>query len=237
MIRFENVSKNFGKLQALQQINLQCESGECIALVGPNGCGKTTLFKSILGLVIPDKGNIYFHEKSILNAFEYRSEIGYMPQVGKYPENLNIGQLINLIKKIRNNGALIDDELYHSYRLESMNDKSVRVLSGGTIQKVSAAIAFMFNPSLLILDEPTAGLDPLAAEILKEKIRKEQSKGKLIIISSHLLSELDEMATQIIYMQDGAIKYHKNIADLKEITGESKLSKAITSLLKQDIYA
>ena len=111
----------------------------------------------------------------------------------------------------------------------------MRTLSGGTTQKVSATLAFLFNPQVLILDEPTAGLDPLASEILKEKIIAEKKKGKLILITSHLLSELDELISQIIFMQDGSLKFHKTIGDLKVATGEEKISKAIARILKNNM--
>ncbi|MBX7202397.1 MAG: ATP-binding cassette domain-containing protein [Bacteroidia bacterium] len=236
MIRFEQVNKHFGKLHALRNVSLNCEAGQCIALVGPNGCGKTTLFKSILGLVVPDSGDISFDGSTLIRSHLYRSRIGYMPQIGRYPSNLSIGQLIYLIRQLREEETQADLELLEEYHLESMFEKPMRSLSGGTIQKVSATIAFMFNPSVLILDEPTAGLDPLASEILKEKIKKELAKGKLIIISSHLLNELDELATQVIYMQEGEIKYHRDITELKEITGETMLSKAVVRMLKQASY-
>ena len=110
----------------------------------------------------------------------------------------------------------------------------MRTLSGGTTQKVSATLAFLFNPDVLILDEPTAGLDPLSAEILKEKIIKEKQNGKLILITSHMLSELDDLITQIVYMQDGTIKFHKDINVLRKETGEEKISKAISYILKEN---
>ena len=106
-------------------------------------------------------------------------------------------------------------------------------LSGGTRQKVSAALAFLFNSQVLILDEPTAGLDPLASEILKEKIIKEKQKGKLILITSHVLSELDDLVTQIVYMQDGNLIFHNSIEELKLHTSETKLSKAVAKLMTQ----
>ena len=233
MIEIKNINKKFGKLEVLKSVNLSCKSGECIALIGPNGCGKTTLIKSILGMVLPDKGSIEFNGKSILGEYIYRENIGYMPQIGRYPDNMTIGQIIDMIKKIRNSNHDLDEDLLNAFELEKMFDKQMRTLSGGTTQKVSAVLAFLFNPEVLILDEPTAGLDPLASEILKEKIIKEKEKGKLIFITSHLLSELDDLVTEIIFMQDGEVHFHKKVADLKSETNETKISKAIASILKQ----
>lgn len=107
----------------------------------------------------------------------------------------------------------------------------MRTLSGGTRQKVSASLAFLFNPAVLILDEPTAGLDPLSSEILKEKITKEKERGKLVLITSHILSELDDMVSQVIYMQDGKCCFHKSIQEIRLETKQEKLAKAIASLI------
>ena len=232
MIEIKNIYKKFGKLEVLNDVNLSFKKGECIALIGPNGCGKTTLIKSILGMVIPSKGDILFNEKSILKEFKYREKIGYMPQIGRYPDYMTVGQIIEMIKQIRNSDQVLDEDLVHAFQLEKIVDKQMRTLSGGTTQKVSATLAFLFNPEVLILDEPTAGLDPLASEILKEKIIKEKEKGKLILITSHLLSELDDLITQIIYMQDGTVHFHQSIAGLLESTNEQKISKAIAKILK-----
>lgn len=232
MIELKNISKKFGKLQVLNNINLSCAKGECIALIGPNGCGKTSLIKSILGMVVPNNGDILFNNKSIQNQFDYRNQIGYMPQIGRYPENMTIGQVIETIKSIRNHPKNIDEYLLRAFKLESLFTKRMRTLSGGTMQKVSATIAFLFNPDVLILDEPTAGLDPLASEILKEKIILEKEKGKLILITSHILSELDDLVSQIIFMQEGNIIFHKDIEALKQETKEHKISKAVAQILK-----
>lgn len=232
MIELKNISKKFGKLQVLNNINLSCAKGECIALIGPNGCGKTSLIKSILGMVVPNNGDILFNNKSIQNQFDYRNQIGYMPQIGRYPENMTIGQVIETIKSIRNHPKNIDEYLLRAFKLESLFTKRMRTLSGGTMQKVSATIAFLFNPDVLILDEPTAGLDPLASEILKEKIILEKEKGKLILITSHILSELDDLVSQIIFMQEGNIIFHKDIEVLKQETKEHKISKAVAQILK-----
>ena len=234
MIEIKNINKKFGKLEVLNNVNLTFNKGECIALIGPNGCGKTTLIKSILGMVIPTKGDILFNQKSIIKRYKYREQIGYMPQIGRYPDYMTVGQIIEMIKKIRNSDHELDEDLIKGFELEKIFDKQMRTLSGGTTQKVSAILAFLFNPEVLILDEPTAGLDPLASEILKEKIIKEREKGKLILITSHLLSELDDMISQIIFMQDGKVHFHKTIADLLESTNEQKISKAIAKILKSE---
>jgi len=232
MIEIKNINKKFGKLEVLKDINLTFNKGECIALIGPNGCGKTTLIKAILGMVIPNNGGIECNGKSIRNEYLYRETIGYMPQIGRYPDTMTIGQIIEMIKKIRNSTSELDEDLLKAFELEKMFDKQMRNLSGGTTQKVSATLAFLFNPDILILDEPTAGLDPLASELLKEKIIKEKEKGKLILITSHLLSELDDLITEIIFMQEGQVHFHKKVADLKAETNEEKISKAIASVLK-----
>jgi Cu-processing system ATP-binding protein len=235
MIIANNVSKKFGKLKVLKNVSVNCNKGECIALIGPNGSGKTTLIKSILGMVVPDHGFITFNGKNILHDWLYREHIGYMPQIGRYPDNMTIGQVLSMMKDIRKHSTqtTLDEELINAFDLNALLDKRMRTLSGGTRQKVSASLAFLFDPEVLILDEPTAGLDPLASEILKEKIISEKKKGKLVLISSHILSELDELITQVIYMQEGNLLFHKKWEDLRKDTGEDKLSKAIANVMKK----
>ena len=113
-----------------------------------------------------------------------------------------------------------------------MINKAMRTLSGGTTQKVSATLAFLFTPQVLILDEPTAGLDPIAAEILKAKIIEAKNRGCLILITSHLLSELEDVVSQIIFMQDGKLILHQDVNALKVSTGQDTIARAIVHLLK-----
>jgi len=234
MIIASNVSKQFGKLKALDDVSVTCVKGECIALIGPNGCGKTTLIKSILGMVVCDSGFITFNGNNIKHHWQYRENIGYMPQIGRYPENMKIGQVLDMMKDIRGKkDTQPDEDLIDQFGLKGVLSKRMRTLSGGTRQKVSAALAFLFNPEVLILDEPTAGLDPVSSEILKEKIILEKNKGKLVLITSHVLSELDDLVSQVIYMQDGKLCFHKSITSLREETGEEKLSKAIANIMVQ----
>ena len=233
MIIATNVTKRFGKLTALDSINVSCNRGESIALIGPNGSGKTTFIKCLLGMVVPDSGFITFNNHNIKHDWKYRNQIGYMPQISRFPENMTIAQVIDMMKDIRKSFTThLDEELVKNFSLEKIMDKRMRTLSGGTRQKVGACLAFMFQPDVLILDEPTAGLDPVATEILKEKIKKEKENGKLILITSHVLSELDDIITQVIYMQDGKLRFHKSFEQLKEDTGELQLSKAIAQVMQ-----
>jgi Cu-processing system ATP-binding protein len=233
MIIATNVTKRFGKLTALDSINVVCNKGESIALIGPNGSGKTTFIKCLLGMVVPDSGFITFDKHNINRDWKYRSDIGYMPQISRFPDNMTIAQVIDMMKDIRKPFTeQIDNELIEQFELDKIMDKRMRTLSGGTRQKVGACLAFMFNPEVLILDEPTAGLDPVSTEILKDKIRKEKANGKLILITSHVLSDLEDIITQIIYMQDGKLKFHKSFEQLKEDTGEDRLAKAIAHVMQ-----
>ena len=234
MIIASNVTKTFGKLKALDNVSVNCNRGQSIALIGPNGSGKTTLIKSILGMVVPDSGFITFNKQNIAHNWQYRSAIGYMPQIGRYPDNMTIAQVLDMMKDIRKQStARLDEELIRLFKLDGMLHKRMGTLSGGTRQKVSASLAFLFNPDVLILDEPTAGLDPLSTEILKDKIRKEKQQGKLVMITSHILSDLDDIVTEVIYMEEGKLRFHKSLGQLQEDTGEMKLSRAIAHVMRK----
>lgn len=232
MISVKELKKSFGKLQALKGVSADFTSGKSYALIGPNGSGKTTLIKSVLGMVIPTAGEIWVDGENVRNHWSYREKIGYMPQIGRYPDNMRIGQLLDMMKNIRKNPPILDEELIEAFKLEQMLDKRMHTLSGGTRQKVSAALAFLFNPPVLFLDEPTAGLDPVSVEILKEKILKEKENGKLMIITSHIMSDLDDLATEVKYLQEGLIRYNNSIAELKDITGEQRLGKAMAKMIR-----
>lgn len=234
MIEVKNLTKKFGKFTALDDLNLSFTNSKSIALIGPNGCGKTTLIKSILGLNVIETGDILVDGKSVKDDYLYRKDIGYMPQIGRYPENMSIGQTIRMIKDTRKTSEThLDTELLENFELEKMYDKKMGTLSGGTTQKVSAVLAFMFDPKVIILDEPTAGLDPLASEILKNKIIKEKNRGKLIIITSHLLSELDDIVSEIVFMNEGKIIVQQSVTDLMTERKSEKISESIISILKE----
>lgn len=237
MIEIAQLTKSFGRFKALDNIHLSMRKGQAISLLGPNGSGKTTLIKSILGLVIPEKGTIRINGHTVKKDWAYRSNIGYMPQIGRYPENMTIEQVINMIKEIRRDHLVYDEELLRGFGLDKVKHKTMRNLSGGTRQKVSASLAFLFSPDIYILDEPTAGLDPVSSELLKEKITQELSLGKLVLITSHVLSDLEGIASHIVYLQDGRLMFYKSVEALQATTGEEKLNKVIAQVMKTELPA
>lgn len=232
MIKIENLTKRYGKFQALNSINAVFQNGQTVSLLGPNGSGKTTLIKSILGLVIPESGSIEVNGHNVKTNWEYRANIGYMPQIGRYPENMTIRQVIGMLKEMRKEVTDYDEELMERFSLRSIEHKTMRSLSGGTRQKVSACLAFLFRPGILILDEPTAGLDPVASELLKDKIAEERQNGKLILITSHVISDLDEITSHVMYLQDGRLVFYKTANELRETTGEDRLNKVIAAIMQ-----
>lgn len=232
MIDICNLSKKFGKIHVLKDLNLRLEAGKVSAILGPNASGKTTLLKCILGLIKPDSGQIYINHKSLNGNGDYRRIIGYMPQFAKFPENLSPREVIDFIERLRGNPKETDQELYNNFHIINELHKPFRTLSGGTKQKVSAILAFLFYPEILILDEPTAGLDPISSQYLKKKIEKEKLNGKTIILTSHIMSEVEEIADDIIFIVDGDIYFEGAINNILENFSEKRLESAIAKLMQ-----
>ncbi len=226
MIRVEKLQKRYGRLEVLRELDLEIETGKVTAILGPNGAGKTTLIKSLLGLVRPDGGEMTIDGKRVEGS-EYRREIGYMPQAARYPENLTVEEILHMIKDLRERFDDLDEELIALFDLEEQFEKPFKTLSGGNRQRVSAALAFLFRPRLLFLDEPTAGLDPLGSSYLKDKILKERAAGTTIVLTSHVMSEVEELADTVVYMLDGKVYFESSVADLLAETGEGTLERAL----------
>lgn len=238
MIQTQHLSKKFGHLCALDDLNVALTTGQGVSLIGPNGSGKTTFIKCLLGMVLPDAGEILFKGQLVTNAWDYRRHIGYMPQIGRYPDNMKVRQIFDLMIDLRKNThqGPLDEELIEAFGLKSSFDKPMRTLSGGTRQKVSACLAFLFNPDVLILDEPTAGLDPLATEALKAKVLQEQQKGKLILMTSHILNDLEELTTDVMYLMEGKLLFFAGVEAILEQTQERRFAKAIAKIMAQSSH-
>ena len=233
MIEIKGLEKSFDKLPALKDINLSLDGGKITAIMGPNGSGKTTLLKCILGLVKQDKGEILVNGIDTRNSCDYRWNIGYMPQTARYPENLKVRELIAMLKDVRGNHCVYDEELLARLKLEKIYDKTIGTLSSGTKQRVSGSLAFLFNQEIIILDEPTGGLDPVSTEFMKNKILSEKEKGKLIIITSHIVNEVQELADRVVLLLEGQIHVDSTVEELKSRTGGSNLNKAIANIMME----
>jgi Cu-processing system ATP-binding protein len=232
MIELQNITKRFGVHTVLNAINLRFEAGFVTAVLGPNGSGKTTLMKTILGLVRPDSGEVVIDGANVLGTAEYRNAIGYMAQIARFQDNLTARELIAMMQDIRKNVVRTRaEELSSIFGIELYLDKPLKTLSGGTRQKVNAVLAFMFNPSIFILDEPSAGLDPIAASTFKDLIFQERKQGKTILLTSHILSEVQELADRIVFLLEGNCIFDGESVELLNSTGERTLERAITRLL------
>lgn len=229
MIRIEDLHKKFGRNQVLSGTNLSIKSPGIYAVLGPNGSGKTTLIKCILGMVIPTSGEIEVEGKAVKKNWKYRQEINYLPQIANFPGNLKVFELIAMIKDLRQKPSQ-DDDLISSFGLAPYLNSKLASLSGGTRQKVNILLAFMFNSPLIILDEPTTGLDPAALISLKKLIQKEKNQGKTILITTHIMQFVEEMADTIIYLLEGKIYFKGTIKELKERTGENNFDHAIARI-------
>ncbi|MCC5942804.1 MAG: ABC transporter ATP-binding protein [Balneolaceae bacterium] len=232
MIEIKELKKSFGSLEVLKGINLTIPKGQATGIVGPNGAGKTTLIKTILGLVKPDSGTIRVNETKLNGNWQYRRDIGYMPQVARYPENMRVHELLEFIKGLRNQPAVYEEELIDQLNLGQELQKQLRTLSGGNRQKVGATLAMMFNPNILFFDEPTAGLDPKSSQKFKERVKVEKENGKTVIITSHIMSELEQLVDHVIFILDGNIRYYGSTKNLLAESNEERLEGAIASMME-----
>ncbi|MCG2431872.1 ABC transporter ATP-binding protein [Aequorivita xiaoshiensis] len=231
MIEIKDLHKKFGKNEVLKGIDLSIGEGGIFSILGPNGSGKTTLIKAILGMVIPDSGEILFNGESLKNNFKYRDKIDYLPQIANFPGNLKVSELIEMIKDLRATKATHDEALIDLFKLQPFLNKRLVNLSGGTKQKVNLVLTFMFDSPLIILDEPTSGLDPISHLRLKNLIFAEKEKGKTILVTSHILSFVEEIADEIVFLLEGKIYFKGSITKLKTKTEQPDFEHAIASIL------
>ena len=238
MIEIHGLTKRFGALEVLRGVDLRIARGRVTAIVGPNAAGKTTLIKTILGLTRPDAGRILIDGHDVVGDGDaYRARIGYMPQAPRLPEHLTGGEVLALLRHLRGHGAAVDETLIDAFGLRGELDKRLRTLSGGTRQKVNAAAAFLFSPELLILDEPTAGLDPVASGVLKDRVRDARARGATFIVTSHIMQELEELANDVVFLVDGGVRFAGALDQLKQVTRQDNLERAVAEMMTRGAAA
>ena len=233
MIQISNLHKRFGQLTVLDGLDLEIRKGGIFAILGPNGSGKTTLIKCLLGMVIPTRGTIHLNGDPILGKYQYRNSIGYLPQIANFPGNLKVRELIRMLCEIRPN-ASYPDQLLEDFGLNQVLDQKLGVLSGGTKQKVNLVLTFMFDSPLIILDEPTNGLDPVALIFLKKLIQREKDAGKTILVTSHIMSFVEEVSDEIVFLLEGNIYFKGTVAAIRKQTGQKNLENAIAKLMADE---
>jgi Cu-processing system ATP-binding protein len=235
VIEFRGITKRFGRSDVLRGVDLSVASGRVMGLIGPNGAGKTTLLKLLLGLVHPTSGEILVGGTRIGKDDSYRAQIGYMPQLTRLPDNLTATELFAVIRGVRGDSFSVDHDIIERLRLGEHLDKPLKVLSGGTRQKVNAAMALYYRPSILVLDEPTSGLDALSSTTLKDTIRARRDEGATVLVTSHIMTELEELCDEVAFLVDGRVGYVGPIDELTARTRQSSLERAIASLMIREV--
>lgn len=228
----KELQKSFGKNRVLKGINLDFSSNGIWTILGPNASGKTTLIKSILGMVVPDSGTISIDDTEVIGTWQYKENINYLPQMAHFPENLTVKELLKMIQELRNrNGNL--DLLLEEFDLIPFINKKIENLSGGTKQKLNLSIALMYDDPIYLLDEPTAGLDPVAVISLKKILNELKDQGKLIIITTHIIPLVEELTDKIIFLLEGKIKYSGLKTNLINNYDSKSLEDAIAKMLEE----
>ncbi len=226
MIRFMQISKNFGRRKVLKDVSLHCSRGSITGLVGPNSSGKTTLMKVLLGLLIPNSGQVLIEGQSVNQNRELHRIFGYVPQYPSFPAQLTVEELFTLLEQLRQQKAIRKDALVERFGVAPFLKNQLGFLSGGAKQKIGIVSAFMFDVPLLILDEPTASLDLLSAITFRELILTEKKSGKTIFMISHSLNEVEKVCDQIALLSEGVVEH---FGSLKDFSKTQTLEDAVAS--------
>ncbi|MFA9377351.1 MAG: ABC transporter ATP-binding protein [Lachnotalea sp.] len=219
MLKIENLSKSYGKFKAVDNFSLTVNDGEIFGFVGPNGAGKTTIMKIIAGLLNADAGNISINGENIFNNISMlKQNIGYMPDFFGVYDNLTVIEYLQFYSStygIANDVALSRaNELLELVELQNKAQEYVDSLSRGMKQRLCLARTLVHNPDIIILDEPASGLDPVTRHKLKQILKNLCEKGKTIIISSHILTELAEICSGICIIEKGKVIMNGNIEEI-----------------------
>lgn len=229
IVEISHLYKSYGNKQVLVDLNARFEANCIHGILGPNGCGKTTLVKSMLGLVRADAGTILFNSIPLVKC---REEMSWLPQNPEAPENSSPLELFQLIEQLRAKKAIFKEDLISIFRFENELEKPLKALSGGNWQKCFLISALMFDVPLIILDEPTVGLDPISAARFKGVI-KARAKDATILLISHITSEIEQLSDSIHFLQGGKFVFSGNKEELLTITASSQFEEALVRLLEK----
>jgi Cu-processing system ATP-binding protein len=203
-LEVEDLHKAYGRKQVLRGLGLDARPGSVIAILGANGSGKSTFMRCLLGLHVFAQGRIAVMGEDVRKGPSYRRHIGYMPQTPSFPENLTVREIANLVARVRK--AEPDFARGREMGVQGFLDEKWKTLSGGMKQKVNAMLAVAFDAPLLVLDEPTASLDPASRLRLVDLLKRERAAGKTILLSTHLLGDLWELADRLAFLKDGRMR-------------------------------
>lgn len=233
MIEIRELYKKYAKKEVLHRIDTVFKKGKLTVVLGPNGSGKTTLIKSILGLVLPETGAITVDGEKTTGTYLYRDKIGYLPQINQFPGNLKVETLLRFLATLSNSDAILKSELIEEFGVTPYMAQKIRTLSGGTLQKVNLVQAFMHDTPYLILDEPTSGLDPLTLLKFKKLVQDARGKGKTIVITTHVLELVEEMADEIVFILEGKVYFQGKLNELNKETGQKDLLHSMAEVLSK----
>ena len=233
MIEVHGLRKSFGRRKVLRDINLVAPAGTVTGVAGPNACGKSTLMKCLLGLVVADAGDIRIAGRPMENTGEFRRFLGYMPQNPQFPRNLSGMELLNMVENLRGEKANSRNDLVDYFSLGEALRQPTSELSGGTKQKLSAVIALMFDAPGILLDEPTAGMDPLMSVQFKRLLRSEAEKGKCILLISHLITEIEQLASRVLFLNEGEAVFSGSMQQLLDTTRSEGLDQALLHIFEK----
>lgn len=205
LVEVRGLTKKFGKFTALKNVNLSVNKGEIYGFIGPNGAGKSTTIRILLGMLKPSEGQVtIFGKDAWKDAVEIHKRVAYVSGDASLWPNLTGGEVIDLFLTMRGNGnENRRDELIQRFKLDP--SKKCRTYSKGNRQKIALIAAFASEADLYILDEPTAGLDPLMERIFQECILEVKQQGKTVLLSSHILSEVEKLCDRIAIIREGEI--------------------------------
>jgi ABC-2 type transport system ATP-binding protein len=231
IIRVEQLTKYYGKSLGINQISFEVARGEVFGFLGPNGAGKTTTIRLLLDLLRPSSGRIYLFQKPLhLNSLEIRRRCGYLPGDFSIFGNMTAGEFLNFVAKIRGKKQPISGHLIERLSLQSELSRRIKHLSQGNRQKIGIIQAFSHQPELVILDEPTLGLDPLIKEEFYNFLLEYRQQGNTLFLSSHNLSEVEQICDRVAIIRKGKLVASESLDDLKK-----KRFRRLSLKLKQEV--